>query len=291
MYTVFEANFCRIKMPFHELALIVAKEGIPGISIPPSILNNINVAREAHKVIIEYGLQWGIMPIPTNIFEESLDDSTFKKTLEILRRQCAVAAEIGITRAYNHVLNGSNIRELDENFEWHTTRLKEMNFVMKQNGIMYGLEFIGPVPLQNSFLYPFFNSITGVMALADAVDRSIGFLFDTYHWFCAGGRPDDLYYAAQNIERMVGFHINDGLPGKQPYEQEDLVRAMPMENGVIDSVTPYRLFRESKYVGPIICEPMSPSYERYERMPPLAVVKEFAECYSRMERLANKQVR
>ena len=81
-----------------------------------------------------------------------------------------------------------------------------------------------------------------------------------------------------------------GIPlfaGKGPREQRDLTRAMPMTTGVIDAVTPYRLFRDRGYQGPVLAEPINPIYEDFRKMPAEEVVKIIAECYDRMEALAD----
>ena len=87
--------------------------------------------------------------------------------------------------------------------------------------------------------------------------------FDTYHWYCGSGRLDDLYFAAQNCHRMVNFHLNDGVAGKSRDEQEDQVRAMPMTTGIIDAARIYQLFEKNGYKGPVMCEPMVPSTDRF----------------------------
>ena len=124
--------------------------------------------------------------------------------------------------------------------------------------IHYGFEFLGVVPLRNSFKYPFFNGITGALSVADAVSPRMGFVFDTYHWYtghdCDMG---DLYYAAEHVDRLVNFHVNDGIAGVPREKQEDMERAMPMTTGVIDSKAAYDLFKSRGYEGLILCEPMT----------------------------------
>jgi len=194
--------------------------------------------------------------------------------------------KMGVKYAYNHVFSGNDTRRYDENFEWHVIRIRQVNKIMQDHGIHYGLEFLGPWDLRNSFKYPFAHTISGVLALADAVGPGVGFLFDTFHWYCGSGDLDDIYYAARHLDRMVCFHINDAIAGKTREEQKDLTRAMPMTTGMIDAVQPYRMFRDGGYDGPVLIEPILPTYERFEKMEAEDVVKEVAEVYGRMERLA-----
>jgi myo-inositol-1-phosphate synthase len=83
-------------------------------------------------------------------------------------------------------------------------------------------------------------------------------------------------------------YINDGIAGKSQKEQLDLTRAMLMTTVVIDSVRMYKMFKDKGYSGPVLLEPINPTYERFVKMDAEAVVEEVAEGYSRMEELANK---
>lgn len=88
---------------------------------------------------------------------------------------------------------------------------------------------------------------------------------------------------------MVCFHINDGIAGKSPKEQLDLTRAMPMTTGVIDSARIYKMFKDKGYAGPVLLEPIYPTYERFVKMEAEAVVKEVAEGYNKMEEFSSKR--
>ena len=209
----------------------------------------------------------------------------FEEGLKETARRAAIAEKLGVTRAYNHIFPGSNVRDFDENFEWHVNRIKRVYQVLSDHGIHYGLEFLGPWDLFCSFKNPFMRTIAGVLSLADSVSSNIGIVFDTFHWTCMGARREDLMYAAVHADRIVIFHINDGIAGRKPYEQKDLTRAMPMTTGVIDALTPWKLFQKYGYTGPVLCEPIQPEYTRYKDMTPEAVVAEVAASYSRMRTL------
>ena len=78
------------------------------------------------------------------------------------------------------------------------------------------------------------------------------------------GRPSEPARRAKRPkDRMVNFHLNDGVAGKSRDEQEDQVRAMPMTTGIIDAAWIYQLFEKNGYKGPVMCEPMVPSTDRF----------------------------
>ena len=290
MYSVFDASemFYKVKKSVQELAPLLAKHGIKGINPPVEILENPKAAREAAKCVYDNGLKWGLLPTPVDFFAPDVPDEMFDNALEKLKIWADTAQKMGVKYSYNHIFPGHNERQYEENFSWHTIRLQKINKIMADNGIHYGLEFIAPWDVRALFKYPFATTISGVLAIADAVDYGIGVLFDTYHWFTSGGNPDDLSFAAQHVDRIVCFHINDGVEGLSFKEQKDMTRALPMTTGVIDSITPYKMFLEKGYKGPVIIEPMFPIYETFRNSEAEDVVKIIAESYNNMKRLAEK---
>ncbi len=291
MYSVFDASevFYKVKKSVQELAPLLVKHGIDGINPPASLLTDNKKAREAAKCVFDSGLKWSLLPTPVDFFAPDTTDALFDEALKTLRIWAETGEKMGVHYAYNHVFPGDNERQYDENFDWHVKRIRQINKIMRDHGIQYGLEFLGPHDLRNSFKYPFIHTISGALAVADAVDKSVGFLFDTFHWFCSSDDIDDLYAAAQNVDRMVCFHLSDGVTGKLRKEQLDMTRAMPMTTGVIDSLTPYRMFRDRGYTGPMLLEPLFPTYDRFLNMDAEDVVIEIAESYSMMEELARKR--
>lgn len=288
MFTVFDASdkFYNVKISVQELVPLLVKYGIGGINPPAELLEDPKAAREAAKCVADAGLKWSLMPTPVDFLSQDVTDEIFDTAIEKLKFWTDTAEKMGVRYAYNHIFNGSNEREYAENFEWHVIRIRRINKIMQDHGIHYGNEFLGPWDLRNSFKYPFIHTIAGQRALAKEVGNNLGFLFDTFHWFCGSEADyDDLYYAAENLDQMICFHINDGIANRSCKEQLDLTRAMQMTTGVIDAVTPYRLFKEKGYTGPVISEPIQPTYQEFSRLSAEEVVRIVAEGYDRMETL------
>jgi sugar phosphate isomerase/epimerase len=284
VYSLFDAseNFYGIKRSVEELVPLLKENGIVGINPPAEMLEDPGKAMNTAAFVYDNGMKWGLLPTPVDFFSPHIDDRRFEEALEKLKKWAGTGEKIGIKRCYNHVYPGHNEWDYSRNFEWHVIRIECVNRVLRNHGIQYGLEFLGPYDLRNSFKKPFVHSLAGVLALAGMVDISVGFVFDTFHWY-TGGTEDDLYCAAGIVDRMVCFHINDGIAGKRPEEQQDTIRAMPMTTAVIDSLKAYKLFRDRGYSGPVICEPMNPAYQRFSRMAPEKVVKEIACVFRKME--------
>ncbi len=293
MYSVFDASevFYKVNKSVQELAPLLSKHGIGGINPPAALLSDPKKAREAAKCVYGNGLKWSLLPTPADFLAPGTTDEMFDEALKTLIVWAETGEKIGVRYAYNHIFPGHNERQYNENFDWHVKRIRQVNKIMSNCGIRYGLEFLGPWDLRNSFKYPFVHTISGALAIADAAGKDVGFLFDTFHWYCGSYDPDDLYLAARYSDRMVCFHMNDGAAGKTREEQLDMTREMPMTTGVIDSLLPYRMFRESGYTGPMLLEPLFPVYGRFLKMEAEDVVAEVAQTYARMEELANKKER
>ena len=262
MYQVLDVRLLKIPGTVEELAPLAREYGFDGLDVPEAILGDEKKADSAQAAMKENGLKWGLLPTPVDFFDETIDEKKFEEALEIQKRWAQLGEKIGVKYAYNHIWPSSS-REFDENFEWHVKRLEKLQEVFVNHGIQYGFEFLGPKELRVRHPHPFVHTISGVLSIADAAGGKTGFLFDTYHWYCGNGRLDDLYFAAQNCHRMVNFHLNDGVAGKSRDEQEDQVRAMPMTTGIIDAARIYQLFEKNGYEGPVMCEPMAPSTDRF----------------------------
>jgi len=282
MYTAFDCSFYRTTDVIEEIVPLLKKYGIQGICVPVSLLEDRGRREIANNIVEQCGLRWSLMPTPVDFYAEDVNDVLFSKSLETLDLWCDAAKRLGVDRAYNHIHPGSNSRQYDENFEWYANRIGKVYDVFRRYDMKYGLEFVGPVTLQNTFRYPFISALSGALALADSVSGEIGILFDTFHWYCGSGNMDDVYYLAFHIERLLVVHINDGVIGKTRLEQDDGQRAMPMTAGLIDAKGICDIFNKRGYDGPVLCEPMNPAYKRFEKMSPEEVVSILAESYHRV---------
>lgn len=281
MYKTFDSILSRVNAPVSEQAPLLKKYGMEGIGMTFAMMESASKAREADKIVKEHGLKWNSLHPPIDFLSEEKTDGEIDEGLEILKRWAEIGEMLGIRYAYNRVWSGSNYRRFDENFDWHVLRVQRVQRVTSEFGINYGLEWVGPEKVKRSFLYPFLNSLSGVLAIADAVDPRIGFVFDCYHWWCGGGRIEDIYYAAQHVDRLQVFHINDAAP-KPREEQEDKVRAMPLTTGVIDAAIPYSILKRAGFTGPLVCEPFMPTVDRFETMPTEDVIREIADATDRV---------
>jgi len=164
-----------------------------------------------------------------------------------------LAAALGMKRCMTWIMPCSNVLPFDANFEFHVERLQPIAKILQDNGVGFGLEFVGPKTLRDSQTYPFVYDIAGMTKLAEAVGPEVGFLVDSFHWYCTGSSVDDL--AAIPVSKVVYVHINDAQPGKTPEEQVDNQRALPAGTGVIDAKAFLGTLKSIGYDGPLVAEP------------------------------------
>lgn len=282
MYTVFDPYFLKLSGPTSRFLPFIKQYGIGGVGVDSALLDEEEAALELAREVSGLGLSWGILFTPVDFYAPTTDDALFAKGLEVFKRRCAVAEKMGVKYCYNHVWSSNDQRCYEENFLWHIHRLEQVQQVCFDNGIFYGLEFLGPRDVLYRHPHEFIHSIAGVMALTEAAGGKAGFLFDTYHWYCEGARTDDLYFALTHVDKMCGFHVNDGVFGRGREYQRDMERAMPLTTGVIDAGTPYRLFEQAGYQGPVVCEPLYPAIHQAQDKSAEECVRAFAEAYARL---------
>ncbi len=281
MIKTLDTNMLNIPYSALELAPIAAKYGIEALSVPTEILKDENKAREASAIMNEYGLQWGLLPLPADFYYWDLDDEAFDKALKELAIRAAAAEKLGITHAYNHVWSCSP-REFDENFEWHVKRVRAISTLLADHGVQYGLEFLGPHEIRKWQKNEFVHSLSGVPAIADAAGGIAGVAFDTYHWYCSGGCPDDLLWMQEHTDRLVAVHLNDAVAGVPYDQQKDQVRRLPLETGVIDSRAILARFNSHPNNALYMIEPFEPNRTKFHAMSPEEAVSNAAEVFKKL---------
>lgn len=280
MFTNINLGACGIeKAEFKELARLAAKYGIEGIDVPAGAFSSVQEAKEAGYYMASLGLQWGLVPTPSELYSEEYTEEQFVETAKEIEGIAQRAAAAGCTRAYNHIWPGSNTMEYDKHYEWIHRRVSTVAKIFYDNGIQYALECVGPHTLASSYRYPFFNNYIGMIGFADDIGYNVGLVYDTFHWYCMGAKRDDLTYFMAHIDRVVNFHVNDALPVPME-EQQDLQRGMPLEHGIIDAVYITRKFIAAGYKGPVIAEPLWPWLDKYKELDNEGIVKLLASQYT-----------
>lgn len=281
MYSCIDSTIQWLRWPLEVLIPLTSKYNIGGIAPNKQMMTDFEYAQQIDDLRKEYGLEWGLVPTPVSFFE--VDNIEFESGLEEFKSWGNTLNKLGITRCYNHIIPSDNERPYDENFEWHVKRLKKVAEVVEGMGLNYGLECVGPHDARKCRKYPFIHTAAGIFGLIDAAGTNTGIIYDTYHWFTgSGGDLDDLYYVASHANKVVCLHVNDGVAGKNFKEQLDLTRELPMTTGVINAKSFIDCFRKAGFYGPVMCEPLWPTIDRFKNQTAEECIQELAAAYARV---------
>jgi len=132
----------------------------------------------------------------------------------------------------------------------HVSRLKKAAAILKDHGLMLGLEFVAPKTARAKGT-PFIYDMPGMLELCAEINpETCGLLLDSYHWYTSHATIDDILKL--EARQIVHVHINDAYPGPID-ELLDLKRLLPGD-GVIDLVAFLKALKTVGYDGPISVE-------------------------------------
>lgn len=235
-------------------AIALAREtGFEGLEVP--IVEATHLAAErgighVKSLFADAGVRAGSWGLPFRWQE----DDAFAAGLADLPRQADVSRELGCLRVSTWVPPGSDTRPMDENRAWHVERFGAIGRALASSGCHLGLEFIGPPTSRNAFKHPFLYSMAQMRDLVQEIGlANLGLLVDAWHVYTAGETSADV--AALSPDEVVVVHVNDAPPGIAIDAQEDRVRRMPMETGVIDLAGFMGALKRIGYLGPVVVEP------------------------------------
>ena len=182
------------------------------------------------------------------------DEAKFSEGLKGLPRITAALQHAGVTRVSTWIMPGHDTLTYGRNFKQHAGRLREVAGVLKEHGLRFGLEYVGPKTLWSSKRYPFIHTMKEFKELLTETDKNnIGFLLDSWHWYCAGETAADILSLRK--EQIVCVHLNDAPAGMPVDQQIDSKRALPASTGVIDISGFLGAVLQLGYDGPVVIEP------------------------------------
>lgn len=203
------------------------------------------------------------------------DDAKSPADLEQLPRLLEVANALGCQRAATGIFPGLNDRTYEEQFAYDVERFRPVARVLADAGCRIGIEFIGPKTLRSQYTYEYIYNLPQTMEFAGVVGTgNIGLLLDIWHLYTSHGTLADLEGLTAND--IVEVHVNDAPVGIPVDEQMDLVRALPLETGVLDIVPFMHALQRLGYDGPVMPEPFSKRIDELAATDPLAAARETA---------------
>lgn len=193
------------------------------------------------------------------------DEATYQADMEKLPAYLDFAQAIGVKRCITWIIPFSDELTFEENFELHRRRLTPIAQMLKEKGILFGLEFLGPKKLRKGVKYEFIHDLDGMLKLCDAIGTgNCGILMDAWHWDMAEQKFED-FDKFTSPDMIVCAHIMDAPANIPADEQDDLVRRLPGTTGIINIEAFFAGLKKVGYEGPVLVEP----FEAFLSMIPL----------------------
>ena len=256
MFTCMSPGNIGIKLAWEQCLPIAKESGFEGLDVQVDMSLPADYYRQKFS---EYGLKVGAMSLPVDFRAERPAYDRGMAGLDAVARR---AREIGLTRFYMWILSFSDTLPMKENLQFHVERLGPAARILAAHGCRLGLEFLGPKTIRAGHRYPFVRSMEQMLDLCEKIGPNCGLLLDSWHWHMSLGTLDDIR-TLQNRD-VVYVHINDAPRGLAVDEQQDLVRALPGETGVIDLGGFLSALRTIGYDGPVVPEPFDASLAALE---------------------------
>ena len=255
-----------------EAIALARDSGFAGLCAPIRLIADEVEARGIESVRDEF-TQAGVRPAHWNLPVAWRDDTQYETDLRDLPRLAAVARDLGQTRTATFMPSGSDERPFQENVDWHVDRLRPIAEILSDEGIRFGIEYIGPKTYRDAFRHEFIYTLDGLMDLIAAIDvDNVGVMLDSWHLFASGGSLADLEQLTN--DDIVVVHVNDAPAGIPWDEQIDTVRTLPLETGIIDLAGFMHALQELGYDGPVMPEPFSQRVNDLAAHDPLAAARE-----------------
>lgn len=241
-----------------ESALALAREyGFGGLDFDLRSVASLGVA-PARALFDRYGVAPSVFGLPG---EWRRDEETWRAGLDELRHLAPIAQALGCQRTATWVMPASDERHREENIAFHIARFTPIAQILADHGIALGLEFIGPKTLRDRFAFPFIHTMSDMLALGREIGSNVGLLLDAFHWYTSHGTVADL--RGLSPTDVVYVHVNDAVAGIDIDAQEDHLRRLPGESGVIDLAGFFAALVEIGYDGPVAAEPFGDGLKAY----------------------------
>jgi len=244
-----------IKANQKEAIQLAAANGFESVAPDSGFLAKLSDAERNELLgqMKEKNLVWGSAGLPVDFRK---DDATFRGGADNLPKLAKALQQAGATRVGTWLMPCHDELTYVANFRQHARRLRECATILKDHGLRFGLEYVGPKTLWTSKQHSFVHSMREAKELiAEAGVDNMGFVLDSWHWYTAHETVDDLLTLTN--DDIVACDLNDAPQGLEIDQQIDQQRELPMATGVIDLKAFLTALVKIGYDGPIRAEPFN----------------------------------
>ncbi len=211
-------------------------------------------------------LVWGAAGMPVDFRR---DTARFKQGLQELPKLASGLRRAGGTRMSTWIRPGHDTLTYLANFKQHVARLRQVATILRDQGIRFGLEYVGPKTSWTASRHPFIHTMAEARELiAELKLDNVGLVLDSWHWYTAGDTEADLL--ALTNRDVVACDLNDAPAGIAIDEQRDNARELPAATGVIDLKMFLSALVQIEYDGPVRAEPFNKKLAAMDNEPATA---------------------
>ena len=244
-----------VRADLKEAIRLAHKSGFESVTPDPGYLAKLS-SGELNELLAELKekkLAWGSAGLPVQFRN---DMTTFRGGADNLPKLAAALKEAGVSRVGTYIMPCHDELTYVGNFKMHAKRLRECANILKDNGLRFGLEYVGPKTLWTSKKHSFVHSMAEMKELiAEIGVDNMGFVLDSWHWYTAHETVDTLKTLTN--KDIVACDLNDAPKGLEVDQQIDNQRELPMATGVIDLQAFLKTLVQIGYDGPIRAEPFN----------------------------------
>ena len=212
---------------------------------------------------------WAMAGFPT---EFRKDDAAFNESVKALPAYAAGLERAGVKRVTTWISPNSADLTYMANLKAHARRLREAASILKDHGIRFGLEYVGPKTSWSTRRFPFVHTMAEMKELMAEIDRpNVGFVLDSWHWYTSGEAKKDLL--TLRGDQVVSVDLNDAPAGIPVDQQMDGKRELPAATGVIDAASFLGGLQAIGYDGPVRAEPFNDAVRKMTPDQALAATK------------------
>lgn len=209
--------------------------------------------KEFAAAVKQKNLAWGSAGMPVDFRG---DDEKFRDGMKSLPKVAAALQEAGVTRISTWLKPHHGELTWLANFKQHVARLGEVNKVLADHGLRFGLEYVGTRTLWTKLRHSFIHTMAETKELIAEIDQpTLGFVLDSWHWWTAGESAEDIL-TLENKD-VVACDLNDAPLGIPVEEQLDNQRELPAATSVIPIGEFLNALVKIGYDGPVRAEPFN----------------------------------
>lgn len=238
-------------MPPVETIKAAAHHGFGGVDLQAQDdLDEAAVAQALKAAGLARGVWNGLLPV-----NMAAAESVWQECLRHLPRRAAQGAKLGFTRSTVVILPFHEVLNAEQNMAVLKRRLSEALPIFAAHGITLGLEYVAPLTRRRGQNHEFLHNFQGLRPLLEGPAPRPGFLFDAFHWYCAGEGPE--IFKQLSADQIVTVHACDAVSGRSRDEQIAFERELPGKTGMVDFPTLMTQLKGLNYQGPVTAEPMN----------------------------------